>query len=688
MKKINNSYSSYISLAAVILTPAIFLVIIYYTSFETITRYSQVTVEIDAENPGIFTYYWPHTNGHYSQSNAINFYYEAGPNSYEVQLPFETYDYPLRIDPGTKDNSITISSIEFKRFDNKQALSPSDIYERVSHTEDASLNLTDSGLKVDFLAGDAKIFLSSYPKVSPSLQFIMITASITAALSILLALLVKRLVTHTNKPYGINVAFRGFIVTPIGLLFHLPFYLCLILPVTTFFIYVALFSSFHLYQSKSSRDFLLQIRPVILSVCFLTLITLPVLKEIEPTTQFTVTVLKDYQELFSASAADNTHENRVKTFRDSFEKTFISLFPFKEDLIELNANIKIFGLGFSPSAKAIVGQDGMFFEGYGERRIETDAVGSFDNITDYMGMIPFSEDELKQWLVCLEERYYWLKEHGIDYIFVLAPTKALIYPEKLPPRILKMKNEVNKPTRYRQLVNYLKTNSTVPVVDLQTPFLAAKQQQPDPLLYYKTDFHWNYYGSFLAYQAIIEEINKAYPKYNLTPHPLDEFTIQVKPDWVHRRFITMLGLDPDKHQNEPYLTFMPNKGSIYNSIANFSEKGISDYSIPDYLPKMFGKTKIRKLTNPLGEIPSVFVIGDSFSEKYFGYFSGNAQETFNFRTVYSFFPDIFLKFSPNIVVQEVLNMYLLQDPPGNTDDIKQARVRALAKSPLSQEQKN
>jgi len=88
---------------------------------------------------------------------------------------------------------------------------------------------------------------------------------------------------------------------------------------------------------------------------------------------------------------------------------------------------------------------------------------------------------------------------------------------------------------------------------------------------------------------------------------------------------------------------------------------------------------MRLLENKQGKLSSLFIIGDSFSEKYIGYFSAHAKKTYNFRTVYSFYPEVFMHFKPDMVIQEVLNMYLLQAPPKNTQQIKQARIQALKK---------
>jgi len=222
----------------------------------------------------------------------------------------------------------------------------------------------------------------------------------------------------------------------------------------------------------------------------------------------------------------------------------------------------------------------------------------------------------------------------------------------------------------------------VPVVDLRQALLAAKEDRPEVPLFYRTDFHWNYYGAFRAYQAVIATINAAYPKYDLQAGELAEFVINKKTNWVHARFMNMVGLDPFRHQNETYYTLFPKPDSRYTTIHTFGEKGISDSTIPKAETKKFGKTKfgMREIDNPNGKLGMMFVIGDSFIEKTLGYFSLHNKRTMNFRVVTNFptAPYTKMDLTREIVVQEVLNMYLLQDPPGNPAQVRQARVRALA----------
>jgi hypothetical protein len=334
-------------------------------------------------------------------------------------------------------------------------------------------------------------------------------------------------------------------------------------------------------------------------------------------------------------------------------------------------------LGFSATSKAILGRNGMFFEGYGKRRVEGNTILPFDNITDYMGITPFSPEELEAWRVCLEERYYWLKEQGIDYVFALAPTKALIYPENLPLRILWSKKRINKPMRYDQLVQYLRKHSVVPVADLRAALVKAKQATELPL-FYRTDFHWNYYGSLIAYQEIIRVINRYYPEHDLESATYSDFTLQRKDDWVHTKFMFVLGLDPMRNQNETYLVFRPTAGGPYSHLPVFMKKGISDYSLPEMVRRQYGEKSlaVREIDNPVGKLPLMFIIGDSFIEKTIGYFSAHARKIVNFRAVTNFQPAPYQDHKPDIVVQEILNMYILQSPPVNPLQIKEARKRA------------
>jgi hypothetical protein len=370
------------------------------------------------------------------------------------------------------------------------------------------------------------------------------------------------------------------------------------------------------------------------------------------------------------------HESRtdqvlalLQTFPDIYERQVERTFNLPKAFIHFNALVKIYGLGVSPNKNVAYGKNGFYFEGWGARRVEKGVTENFDNIADYMGQIPFSQEELRQWKRALEERLFWLREQGIDYVFVLAPTKAMIYPENLPDNLQAVKKGL---TRYDQLTDFLRNASKIPLIDLKPALLVAKKKRSYPLLFYKTDFHWNFYGAFIAYQAIIDQLRVMFPHYQFEHPEFSEFELSIDRKWAHHRFMDMVGLPVFLHKNEHYITLVPKPGGRYDSALDLPPEGISDVYPPERtLTADDGSSmKIRLILNPDAPVRSILLLGDSFFEKCVYFFSADAQRVLNYRTIVNF-PDQILKYEkPDLVIQEILNMFILRPPPQNPDGFK------------------
>ncbi|HHO48756.1 MAG TPA: hypothetical protein ENN06_09960 [Desulfobacteraceae bacterium] len=364
----------------------------------------------------------------------------------------------------------------------------------------------------------------------------------------------------------------------------------------------------------------------------------------------------------------------ARTFPEKYEQHAEDHFKLPDAFIQLEAFIKVFGLGISPNTNIAVGKNGFYFEGWGARKVEKGITESFDNIADYMGHIPFSDNELRQWKRVLEERSYWLREQGIDYVFVLAPTKAFVYPEYLPARLQQVKKGV---TRYEQLSGFLQNHADVHFVDLLPPLLEAKANRSYPLLFYKTDFHWNFYGAFVVYKAIIDKMSGFFPQYALPRPELDDFELKIDEHWVHERFMYMLGLPPSLYRNEHYITLVPKPGGLYDHALDIPPEGIYDVYPPERPIYAEDGTamNIPLLLNPKAPIQSILLLGDSFMEKCVYFFSANAQRVLNYRTIVNFPEKIFRHEKPDIVVQEILNMFILRPPPQNPPGLRKSYLR-------------
>ncbi|MDD3813797.1 MAG: hypothetical protein PHZ02_04045 [Desulfocapsaceae bacterium] len=364
----------------------------------------------------------------------------------------------------------------------------------------------------------------------------------------------------------------------------------------------------------------------------------------------------------------------LKTFSQSYSEYTDKNFVLPKLFIHLNALVKVYGLGISPNNNIAVGKNGFYFEGWGARQVEKGIVENFDNIADYMGQIPFSADELRQWKRTLEERKYWLKEQGIEYVFVLAPTKALVYPENLPNNL----QSINKGlTRYDQLSQFLRTETDLQFVDLRPPLLRAKEKRAYPLLFYKTDFHWNYYGAFIAYQAIVDLLREKFPRYNLVHPKFSDFKLLIDEHWAHDRFMNMVGLPVALHKNEHHITMVPKAGGRYDSALDLPPGGIYDFYPPERpVVGVDGKSmNLRLILNPKAPIRSILLLGDSFLEKCVYFFSADAQRVLNYRTIVNF-PDMIMQYEkPDIVIQEILNMFILRPPPQNPQGFAAAYLK-------------
>jgi hypothetical protein len=105
----------------------------------------------------------------------------------------------------------------------------------------------------------------------------------------------------------------------------------------------------------------------------------------------------------------------------------------------------------------------------------------------------------------LKSKQQWLAEQGIEYLFVLAPSKHYIYPEKLPDHIVAL----NKTNLSDQLAEELNKHPTINFVYLKPHLIEAKQRSSE-LLYYKADSHWNYDGANVAQYVIAKKLRELF----------------------------------------------------------------------------------------------------------------------------------------------------------------------------------
>lgn len=192
----------------------------------------------------------------------------------------------------------------------------------------------------------------------------------------------------------------------------------------------------------------------------------------------------------------------LREYLVGLEKYYNDHFGFRKTLLRWEHKWKRSLFRESSVTEAMIGRDGWLYLARG---------GMVDNM---LGNITYTEQQLQDWRQVFQTRRDWCAQRGITYQLVIAAEKHSVYPEHLPTWI-----PANRKTdQIGQLVAYLKTNSTVPVLDLREPLLRAKETAQ---MFHVTDTHWNDYGAFIGYQSLITTLSSQRP--DLNPLPLNAF---------------------------------------------------------------------------------------------------------------------------------------------------------------------
>ena len=194
----------------------------------------------------------------------------------------------------------------------------------------------------------------------------------------------------------------------------------------------------------------------------------------------------------------------LKVIPEKFEAFYIDHFGFRNGLIQGHNWIRYRLFKGSSLGKVLFGKDDWLF------------LTKAGIIPDFLGQNPLTEQELDIWKDVLEQRQQWLEKRGSRYLFVIAPNKAMIYPEMLPDHIRGNRGQ----SRMDQLMEHLKNHSTVDVVDLREPLRQAKHTG---LLYHPKDSHWTDRGTFIVYQEICRKLSEWFP--GIQPLRAEDFMI-------------------------------------------------------------------------------------------------------------------------------------------------------------------
>ena len=341
----------------------------------------------------------------------------------------------------------------------------------------------------------------------------------------------------------------------------------------------------------------------------------------------------------------------LEKFRREFEALFGKYFGFRTELVRMNALATIGLFGESPAKAVVIGREGWLFYAL---------PGQMD---DFRGLRPFDEDELDLWAAALESRREYLAERGIAYLFVIAPNKHVIYPELLPEKFNRLSSETHTDAL---LATLDARQSTVEVLDLHPSQTRAREEAT---AYYPLDTHWNYFGAYHGYLAIMKRLEKLLPG----TRALEPDRFAWEEDWNAMYGLNEhMGILGKPEQKIPYRKYV-----IRNPTASFVMEQ------PDGIPELPGVTygielqHTYRITHSSGEKPRALVFRDSFSIALVPLLAEHFSEMV--LVWEEFDPELFERavdvFKPDIVIEERLDRFLQHRPP-MTADISGRRFRA------------
>ncbi len=178
---------------------------------------------------------------------------------------------------------------------------------------------------------------------------------------------------------------------------------------------------------------------------------------------------------------------------------------FTTDHIEANINYFAYDVLHRSlnEIQTIVGKDGFLFLGNHYAAI----------VDKTQGLYPYKQEDIDLWVDKLKAIELWYKAKDIQFIFVIAPNKSSIYPEKLPDSIVYKKGK----TITDDIVRAARKKS-ITLLDLRQRLQKSKGGEE---LYFRTDTHWNNKGASIGFEEAIHFLNSQYgeeykvPQYRL-----------------------------------------------------------------------------------------------------------------------------------------------------------------------------
>ena len=186
-----------------------------------------------------------------------------------------------------------------------------------------------------------------------------------------------------------------------------------------------------------------------------------------------------------------TYEGKLNTrFFDQLDDFFNDHFAFRQELTTVDALLTTKLTQTSNNDDVIYGKDGwLYYE---------------DTMDEYLGRNVLTDRGINNCARSLSLMQEYSEDKGVDFLFMVAPVKAWLYPEHMPYNYV-VGSEVNNWSKLKPAMDKL----GVKYVDFHEIF-----SNDDRVMYHKLDTHWNNEGAAFACKKIQEAVGRPVTDYD------------------------------------------------------------------------------------------------------------------------------------------------------------------------------
>ena len=238
------------------------------------------------------------------------------------------------------------------------------------------------------------------------------------------------------------------------------------------------------------------------------------------------------------------------------------------------------------------------------------------------------------WVAALEARWAWCTEHGSVMRFLIIPEKHVVYDDKLP-RHVRVSPQRAALQLLAALDGGLSERTSYPIEALR----AARRVRPT---FFKTDTHWNAYGAFVAYQALMASLQS-----EIALHTVQEGELV----WKERPYVGDLGV-----------RFSPERGETMTTA-----EPTANYSLV-FQNHKYARGAVHVYENERRDLPTCVLFRDSFSNFLIPYLMRGFSRLVAVSSLSCHY-DLLDKEKPDVVLFVVIERFLATFGMGRTIEL-------------------